>query len=111
MSSEIPLDIEKGKGREQDPLSFVMGLVEVHQFLEQGPLLDKLVVKVPLSDLIRLMKEYPTLFPPDIQENITRAQIVSITFIRGKTAGPGYAKMKIYVEMERQRVLKIFTTT
>jgi hypothetical protein len=95
---------------EQDALSFACEVEEVGKFLAQGPLLDKVIVKVRASDVPRLKKEYPTLFPPDIYHNPDAIQIFAITLIRGNFNGTGYAKLKIYVEMTGRRVLKIFAT-
>ncbi len=95
---------------EQDALSFASEVEEVRNFLTQGPLLDKLIVKVPTMDIPRLKMEYPTLFPQDIFQNPLSIQIFAITFIRGNNMGTGYAKLKIYVEMTGRRVLKIFAT-
>lgn len=95
----------------QDALAFTSESEEVAKFLEQGPLLEKLVIKIHNSDIPRLIREYPSLFPPEFQQNVYQFQIFAITFIRGKPSLPGHAKMKIYVEMVSRRILKIFATT
>ncbi len=96
---------------ERDALAFAYESEEVTHFLEQGPLLEKVVTKVYPADFPRLEKEYPTLFPQDIYQYPYQFQVFAITFIRGKLSLPGHAKMKVYVEMAGRRVLKIFATS
>ncbi len=111
MAAENPPLAEKHELTERDALVFACESEEVSRFLEQGPLLEKVVMKVHPADFPRLSKEYPTLFPPDIYQNPYQFQVFAITFIRGKLSVPGHAKMKIYVEMAGRRVLKIFATS
>ena len=96
---------------ERDALSFAYEVEQVAEFLEQGPLLEKVVRKVLLTDFPRLNQEYPTLFPSEIYQNPDAFQIFTITLIRGKKSVSGHAKLKLYVEMTGRRVLKIFATT
>ncbi len=111
MSTDTPSIAEKREFTERDALAFAREVVEVAQFLEQGPLLEKIVVKVHPAEFPRLIKEYPSLFPPDISQNPYQFQVFAVTLIRGKPSLPGHAKMKIYVEMAGRRVLKIFATS
>ncbi len=96
---------------ERDALAFATESEEVTQFLAQGPLLEKLVMRVFPADFARLREEYPTLFPPEINSRPHDFQVYAITFMRGKPSAPGHAKMKIYVEMTGRRILKIFATS
>ncbi|OLS13276.1 MAG: hypothetical protein RBG13Loki_3059 [Promethearchaeota archaeon CR_4] len=96
---------------EQDALSFANELDEVHHFIEQGLLLEKVVMRIPLRDFSRLQKEHPTLFPVEVYQNPSQFQVFAVTFIRAKKSSPGHAKMKVYVEMTGRRLLKIFATS
>ncbi len=111
MATDTPNTGEKHEFTERDALAFAMESEEVTQFLAQGPLLEKLVMRVFPPDFTRLREEYPTLFPPEIYQRPYDFQVYSITFIRGKPSAQGHAKMKIYVEMTGRRVLKIFATS
>ncbi len=111
MAADNPSIAEKREFTERDALVFAYESEEVAKFFEQGSLLEKIVGKVLTSDLGRLKKEYPSLFPDDIYQNPDQFQIFAITFIRGRNLVPGYTKLKIYVEMTGRRVLKIMTTS
>ncbi len=111
MATDLPPIAEKRELTDRDALAFARESEEVTQFLEQGPLLDSVVIKVHPSEFSRLNREYPTLFPPDIYQNPYQFQVFAITFIRGKPSVPGHAKIKIYVEIAGRRVLKIFATS
>jgi len=96
---------------EREALSFAYELEEVHRFLEQGSLLEKIVTRISSRDIPRLQKEYPTFLPVEIYQNPNQFQMFAITFILAKNALPGHSKMKVYVEMTERRVVKIFATS
>ncbi len=111
MATDTPTTGEKREFTERDALVFATETEDVTQFLAQGPLLEKQVMRVFPADFDRLREEYPTLFPPEIYQRPFDFQVYAITFIRGKPSVPGHAKMKIYVEMTGRRILKIFATS
>lgn len=88
-------------------IEFMSTLSEGKDFLEKNPQYDVIIKTIYPNDIIRILSEYPGLFPFKVEEYGGNFNIISISVVSRKISPRGYPKFRVYIKESDNEVLRI----